>query len=362
MRYDSVLHIGQREISITAPTYFIADIAANHDGYLERAKDLIFRARDAGADAVKFQHFKADKIVSDRGFRDLGSQLGHQAAWKKPVFEIYRQYECNRDWNLALAETARVAGIDFMTTPYDVEAVEMLDAHVPAYKIGSGDITWSEFLSYIARRGKPVILASGASDMVDVERAVDAVLAETRQFALLQCNTNYTGSLENFRHVNLRVLAAYALHYPGMVLGLSDHTPGHAAALGAIALGARIIEKHFTDDPTRVGPDHAFSMTPTTWREMIERGRELETALGDGVKRVEANERETVVLQRRCLRLARDLSRGSVLCDADLEALRPAPAGALEPHRQPALIGTRLTRDMQRGEALYATDVEGLSC
>ncbi len=362
MRYDSVLHIGPREISITAPTYFIADIAANHDGDLERAKDLVFRARDAGADAVKFQHFKADKIVSDRGFRDLGSQLGHQAAWKKPVFEIYRQYECNRDWNLALAETARAAEIDFMTTPYDVEAVEMLDAHVPAYKIGSGDITWSEFLGYIARRGKPVILATGAADMLDVERAVDAVLAETRQFALLQCNTNYTGSLENFRHVNLRVLAAYALHYPGMVLGLSDHTPGHAAALGAIALGARIIEKHFTDDPTRVGPDHAFSMTPTTWGEMIDRGRELETALGDGVKRVEANERETVVLQRRCLRLAHDLSRGSVLCDADLEALRPAPVGALEPHRQPALIGTRLTRDMQRGEALYAADLEGLPC
>jgi sialic acid synthase SpsE len=362
MRYDSVLHIGPREISITAPTYFIADIAANHDGDLNRAKDLIFRARDAGADAVKFQHFKADKIVSDRGFRDLGSQLGHQAAWKKPVFEIYRQYECNRDWNLALAETACAAEIDFMTTPYDVEAVEMLDAHVPAYKIGSGDITWSEFLGYIARRGKPVILATGAADMIDVERAVDAVLAETKQFALLQCNTNYTGSLENFHHVNLRVLAAYALHYPGMVLGLSDHTPGHAAALGAIALGARIIEKHFTDDPTRVGPDHSFSMTPTTWREMVDRGRELETALGDGVKRVEANERETVVLQRRCLRLARDLSRGSVLSDADLEALRPAPAGALEPHRQAALIGARLTRDMQRGEALHATDVEGLSC
>lgn len=362
MRYDSVLHIGAREISISAPTYFIADIAANHDGDLNRAKDLIHRARDAGADAVKFQHFKADKIVSDRGFRDLGGQLGHQATWNKPVFEIYRQYECNRDWNLALAETARDAGIDFMTTPYDVEAVEMLDALVPAYKIGSGDITWTEFLAYIARRGKPVILATGAADMLDVERAVDAALAETRQFALLQCNTNYTGSLENFRHVNLRVLAAYALHYPGMVLGLSDHTPGHAAALGAIALGARIIEKHFTDDTARVGPDHAFSMTPATWREMVERGRELETALGDGVKRVEANERETVVLQRRCLRLARDLSRGDVLGENDLEALRPAPAGALEPHRQSALIGACLTRDMQAGEALYATDLEGLSC
>ena len=299
MRYDSVLRIGSREVSITAPTYFIADIAANHDGELSRAKELIHQAGDAGADAVKFQHFKAEKIVSDRGFRELGSQMGHQAAWNKSVFEIYRQYECNRDWNLELAETARQAGVDFMSTPYDLEAVAMLDPYVPAYKIGSGDITWSDFLAHIAHRGKPVILATGASSMVDVERAVEIVLAASPRLALLQCNTNYTGSRENFRHINLRVLGSYALHYPGMVLGLSDHSPGHAAALGAIALGARIIEKHFTDDTTRFGPDHAFSMTPATWREMVDRARELEAALGDGVKRIEANERETVVLQRR---------------------------------------------------------------
>ncbi len=362
MRYNSVLNINGREISLTAPTYFIADIAANHDGDLGRAKDLIRRARDAGADAVKFQHFKAEKIVSDRGFRDLGAQLGHQAAWNKPVFEIYRQYECNRDWNLELAETARAAEVDFMTTPYDLEAAEMLDPFVPAYKIGSGDITWTDFLARIAARGKPVILATGAADMRDVERAVDAVLAHSPNLALLQCNTNYTGSLENFRHVNLRVLAAYALHYPSLVLGLSDHTPSHAAALGAIALGARIVEKHFTDDATRIGPDHAFSMTPATWREMIDRARELEAALGDGVKRVEANERETIVLQRRCLRLARDLPAGSVLRADDLEALRPAPSGAFEPHQQDRAIGRRLGRAKQAGEALYANDLEGLPC
>lgn len=362
MRYDSVLRIGTRQVSIADPTYFIADIAANHDGELERAKELIRLAREAGADAVKFQHFKAEKIVSDRGFRELGGQLGHQASWKKPVFEIYRQYECNRDWNLALQETAHQAGVDFMTTPYDLEAVDMLDPLIPAYKIGSGDITWTDFLAHIAGRGKPVILATGASDMVDVERAVDVLLAVTPQVALLQCNTNYTGSLENFRNVNLRVLASYALHYPGMVLGLSDHTPGHAAALGAITLGARIIEKHFTDDATRIGPDHAFSMTPTTWREMVDRARELEAALGDGVKRIEANEQQTVVLQRRCLRLVTDLPCGTVIEASHLEALRPAPKGALEPYRQSHVIGARLVHDKQAGDALYLSDLEGVKC
>src|SRR5262249_13384674 len=134
-------------------------------------------------------------------------------------------------------------------------------------------------------------------------------------------NTNYTGSLENFAYVNLRVIQSYALHWPGLPLGLSDHTPGHATALGAVALGARVIEKHFTDDTTRKGPDHPFSMTPATWRDMVDRTRELERALGDGVKRVEANEADTVVVQRRCLRAASSLPAGKVLAASDLEAL-----------------------------------------
>ena len=122
----------------------------------------------------------------------------------------------------------------------------------------------------IAQKGKPVLLATGAATMEDVERAVATVLAYNRKLVLLQCNTNYTGSLENFRFINLRVLETYTIRYPHMVLGLSDHTPGHSAVLGAIALGARVIEKHFTDDNRRIGPDHSFAMNPRTWREMID--------------------------------------------------------------------------------------------
>jgi len=271
MRYATRFMIAEREIALDEPAYFIADIAANHDGSLERAKDLIKRAKEAGADAVKFQHFQAEKIVSDYGFRHLGAQIAHQAAWDKPVVDVYRQYSLNRDWNLILVETARAANIHWMTTPYDRESADHVADLLPAFKIGSGDITWLQSIEHVARKGKPMLLATGASCLGEVERAVDTVLRHNPQLCLMQCNTNYTGSLDNLRFVNLRVLQSYAIHWPGLPLGLSDHTPGHATVLGAIALGARVIEKHFTDDASRVGPDHGFSMTPASWRDMVMR-------------------------------------------------------------------------------------------
>lgn len=354
------IQIGKNRIALDAPAYFIADIAANHDGDLERAKALIWRAKEAGADAAKFQHFKAEKIVSDHGFKSLGAQLGHQAAWDKPVFEIYRAYEVNREWNEILAKTAREADIDFMTTPYDTDAVAGIDALVPAYKIGSGDITWTDFIATIAALGKPLLLASGASTMDDVERAVTTVLRINPQLVLMQCNTNYTGSLENFRYINLNVLRTYAQLFPDLLLGLSDHSPGHATVLGAIALGARAIEKHFTDDNSRKGPDHGFAMNPSTWREMVLRSRELEAALGDGIKRVEANEEQTAVLQQRCLRLKHALPAGSVIGADDVEVLRPAPAGALRPYQIAAALGKKLRESRPLGEALRVADLADL--
>ena len=134
--------------------------------------------------------------------------------------------------------------------------------------------------------------------MDEVDRAVQMGLSINPQLALLQCNTNYTGSIENFRFIQLNVLKSFSAMYPGLTLGLSDHTPGHSCVLGAVALGARIIEKHFTDDVSRSGPDHKFSLDPTSWTEMVTRTRELEYALGNGIKRVEFNELETVVVQR----------------------------------------------------------------
>jgi len=236
--------------------------------------------------------------------------------------------------------------------------VDMLDPYVEMFKIGSGDITWPEMLRKIASKGKPVLLATGASDIDEVRRAVDEVLAINPNLVLMQCNTNYTASLENFRHIHLRVLESYKALFPGVVLGLSDHTPGHATVLGAVALGARVIEKHFTDDNRREGPDHPFSMTPTTWREMVDRTRELEYALGSPKKRVAENERDTVVVQRRCLRAARDLQAGVVLTADMVEALRPAPAEAVKPYELEKVVGKKLRQDLSFGEILRWTDLD----
>ena len=194
--------------------------------------------------------------------------------------------------------------------------------------------------------------------MEDVHRAVSAGLAINPKLALLQCNTNYTGSIENMRHIQLNVLRCYRVMYPDMVLGLSDHTPGHATVLGAVALGARIVEKHFTDDMTRNGPDHAFSMDAPAWRDMVERTRELEAALGTGIKRVEDNEKETVVLQRRAIRIARDLPPGHVLSNEDLTVLRPCPANALPPYMLGSVLGRSLRNNKCAGDHLSLSDLE----
>ncbi len=250
------------------------------------------------------------------------------------------------------------AGIPFFTTPYALDVVDYMDAHVPAYKIGSGDITWMEMIERVASKQKPYFLATGAATADEVHRAVCAALAINPQFALMQCNTNYTASLDNFKYIQLNVLKTYRAMYPGMVLGLSDHTPGHSTVLGAVALGARMVEKHFTDDVCRDGPDHAFSMDPHTWREMVDRTRELENALGSGVKKVEKNEKETVIVQRRSLRASANLARLRVIEVGDFVALRPCPADALTPLEIETIVGRTLRRDIPVGDYLRAADIE----
>ena len=357
-RPQPFLDIDGRLIGHDHPVYFVADIAANHDGDIGRAKELIHLAAEAGADAAKFQHFNAASIVSDKGFRALGGQQSHQSKWKKSVFEVYEEASVSLDWTETLKKTCEEAGITFFTSPYSLDIVDYIDPFVPAYKIGSGDITWIEMVEHIAAKGKPYILAAGASTADDVARAVNAALAINPSVALLQCNTNYTASLENFKFIQLNVLKTFASMYPDLVLGLSDHTPGHATVLGAVALGARIIEKHFTDDTGRIGPDHAFSMDPCAWREMVERTRELENALGTGVKKVEDNESETVVLQRRSVRLQSELPAGTVIQREHLTALRPCPADAIEPYHLPDLVGRVLSQAKQAGDHLRWTDLE----
>lgn len=351
------IKIGSHIIGQSHPTYFIADIAANHDGDLERAKQLIRLAHEAGADAAKFQNFRAAKIVSDFGFRSLGSQQSHQASWKKSVFEVYQGASVPFEWTPVLKKTCDEVGIDYFSSPYDFEAIDMLDEYVPAFKIGSGEIDWLEALSRMASKGKPLILASGAATISEVQQAVHTIMAINKQLVLMQCNTNYTASLENFKYINLNVLKTYQLMFPDVVLGLSDHTPGHATVLGAVALGARMIEKHFTDDTKREGPDHKFAMDPITWAEMVENTRRLECALGSSDKMVAGNEKETVVIQRRCLRAARDVKAGETFTREMIDVLRPATPGAIKPSHIQEVVGLRARMGIPAGKELRWIDL-----
>ena len=351
------IQIGEHKIGETHPTYFIADIAANHDGDLERARSLIKLAADAGANAAKFQNFSAPKIVSDYGFTNMEGQVSHQASWGKSVFEVYQDASIPFEWTPMLKESCDQAGIDYFSSPYDFETIDMLDPYVPAYKVGSGEIDWSEAIERMAGFGKPILLATGASNICDVQRAVHAVLAINPQLVLMQCNTNYTASPENFAHIHLRVLNTYKDMFPEVILGLSDHTFGHTTVLGAITLSARVVEKHFTDDNTRVGPDHKFAMNPATWREMVDAARELESALGSGDKFVCDNESETVLIQRRCLRTARDIRPGEVFTREMIDVLRPAALGAILPPDIDKVLGTRALSDLPAGKELRWTDI-----
>ncbi len=340
------------------PTYFIADIAANHDGDLERAKDLIYLSKEAGADAAKFQHFSAKTIVSDYGFKNLGGQMSHQAQWKKSVYDVYQDAALNPDWTGILKETCDKAGITFFTSPYSFDLVDFVDKFVPAYKIGSGDITWTQIIQHMGSKKKPLLLACGASDLREVETAMAVIQNMTADVCLMQCNTNYTASLENFKYINLNVLSTFKQKFPGVVLGLSDHTPGHSTVLGAVTLGARIVEKHFTDSNGRNGPDHKFAMNPQSWKEMVERTRELEQALGDGNKVIEDNEKDTAIVQRRSVRLKENMQEGQVITADLLEVLRPCPYDAFKPSELHLIVGKKIKRNIEKGDYIRRNDIE----
>lgn len=351
------IKIGKAEVGDDSALYFIADIAANHDGDIGRAFRLVELAKKSGADAVKFQNFQAEKIVSRRGFESLGSQLSHHASWQKSVYEVYQDASIPFEWAIKLKEKCDEINIEYMSSPYDFESVDLVEPYVNVYKIGSGEITWLEILQYIANKHKPVILSSGASSLPEVKRAMKTLLSITKEIVLMQCNTNYTAATDNYSHINLNVLKTYKKIFPNVVLGLSDHTYGCSTVLGAVALGARVFEKHFTDDNNRVGPDHKFSMTAKSWREMVDRADELYRALGDGEKKVEENEKDTVIVQRRALCFTKDLPQGHILKEGDLFPLRPAPINSIPPYEIKKIIGRKLIRNVSADDCIFREDV-----
>lgn len=346
------IKINKKIISENSPTYFIADIASNHDNSLLRAKKLIRLAAKAGANAAKFQHFKADTIVNKVQF-DKKKKTAHQSKWKASVYEVYKKASINNKWNSELAKECKKYKIDFLTSPYDLQYVDSVNKFIPAYKIGSGDITWNEIIIKIAKKNKPVLLATGASTFKDVTFACKSILKINKKLVVMQCNTNYTNDEKNFKHINLNFLKKLKLRFGRkIILGLSDHTPGHTTVLGAITLGARVIEKHFTDDNSRFGPDHKFSMSPKTWYEMIKESRRLERALGDGLKKIEKNELESYYVQRRSVYTLKNLKKNQILKKKDLICLRPYIRNSISPQMINKFYGKKIKKNITKNSAV----------
>ena len=344
-----LIKIGKNKIHKNGKVYFIADIAANHDGKLSRAKKLIRLAAEAGADAVKFQHFKAKTIVSDYGFKKSG-KISHQSKWKKSVYDIYEEASLNINWTKTLSNEAKKFNLDFMTAPYDLKYVDDVYKFVKAYKIGSGDVNWREIINKISNKKKPVIIATGASNFSEVRATVDLILKKNKKVILMQCNTNYTYDEKNFQFINLNVLKTYKKVFKNkIILGLSDHTQGHSTVLGAVTLGARVVEKHFTDDNNRKGPDHYFSMNPKTWLEMVKETRRLENSLGDGKKIVEKNEKKTNFIQRRGSYASKNIDKNERIKINDIIFLRPYFKGSISPFTKKKTFG-RAKKNITKGE------------
>jgi|TARA_B110000483_G_scaffold110102_1_gene134105 N-acetylneuraminate synthase len=338
--------------------YFIADIGANHDGSLSRAKKLIRLCAKAGANAAKFQHFKADTIVSDIGFNKIG-KLSHQKNWKISVYQTYKKASINPKWNRSLQLECKKNKIDFLTSAYDLKYVDDVQKYIVAYKIGSGDISWLEIIKKISEKNKPIILATGASSLNDVKKAVKIILKKKKSLVLMQCNTNYTASDKNFKYINLNVLKKFkSIFNSKVILGLSDHTHGHTTVLGAITLGAKVIEKHFTDDNNRKGPDHAFAMNYHTWKTMVDESRKLEDALGDGIKKVEKNELKTYYLQRRSIRANKDIKINEKINKLNVISLRPASVKGLNPEFMHKILNKKVKKSIKKGDLIILKNLK----
>lgn len=350
--FSKEIRIGRKSIGLDYPTYIIAEIGANFDGSLDKAKRLVDAAKECGADCAKFQTFTAEKIVSDVGFKKM-TLHGVHGSWGRSVYDVFKDVEFPHEWHRQIADYCKSIGIDFSSSPYDKEAVDLCcQLDVPFIKIGSGDITWLSMLEYIAQKGKPMMLATGDATLAEIDEAVRTILSTgNNQLVLMQCITNYPSKIES---ANIRVIEAYQKMY-NIITGYSDHAPGPVVALGAVALGARVIEKHFTLDKNDKGPDHPHSMNPDEFKLMVNSIRDLESALGSSFKQVVEEESETVFVQRRGLCASRDIQENEVLHASDVDVLRPALG--IPPKYDEVIVGKKVNRTICKGEPIYWTDI-----
>lgn len=348
IKFSKEIAFDSRLVGLGKPSYFIAEIGANFDHSLDKARLLCDAAKEAGADCAKFQSFISEKIVSPRGFQRMQLK-GVHGSWGKPVDQVFKEAEFPRDWHHIVKEHCDNIGIHFSTSPYDFEAVELcLELDVPFIKIGSGEITWLEMIEKIASTQKPIILATGDATLSEVDDAIRVIEGTgNTNLILLQCITNYPSMIES---ANINVLKTYQSAFD-VLTGYSDHSPGDVVILGSIALGGCLVEKHFTLNKADKGPDHPHSMDVNEFKAMVQRVRQLEAALGSTRKFVVEEESETVYVQRRGLYANRDIKRGEILQSSDIVELRPA-LGIL-PKYKSAVVGKVATVDLISGDPIF---------
>lgn len=337
------LQIASQTIGADARCFVIAEAGVNHNGELALAQKLVTEARLAGAQCVKFQTFKAERVVSA-----ASPKAAYQLKVTDPAesqFAMLRKLELTESDYRVLLDQCRCEGIVFLSTPYSIEDAELLHAlDVPGFKIASGQLIELPFLAAIARFNRPVILSTGMATLDEVRDAVATLRANgNQQIAVLQCTTNYPSLLAD---ANLRAMATIAAATE-TIIGYSDHTEGITACLAAVALGAAIVEKHFTLDRNLPGPDHLCSSEPAELTALVRGIREIEAALGNGEKRPSAAELANIAGIRRSLATNRDLPPGHVISERDLQFLRPA--SGLPPHAWSQIVGRQTRVALPRG-------------
>jgi N-acetylneuraminate synthase len=344
------IKIGKHNVGDGNPCYIIAEIGSNFDGSLAKAKKLIRLAKESGADAAKFQSFKTEKLLSEKGFE---KKIAFQSRWKKPVWQVYKEAEFPRSWHKELNHYAKKIGIDFFTSPWDFEAVELLKKlNVPAIKVGSGDITYLEILKRIGKTKKPVLLATGASTMDEVAAAIKTIKSTgNKKIILMHSVTQYPSPIDE---ANVQVIKSLKKKFK-LNVGYSDHSPGSLVVLTSIALGGSIIEKHFTLNSKAKGPDHPHSMDPKSFSKMVNDIRTIEKALGSGTKKIEKSEKETRILQRRGIWTVKNIKKNQRFTSENIQALRPVLG--LSASKYQLIIGKKAKRSISEYEPIQKRDI-----
>ncbi|MEH2944172.1 N-acetylneuraminate synthase [Lachnospiraceae bacterium KK002] len=328
----------------------IAEAGVNHNGSLETAKQMVLAAREAGADYIKFQTFSPEKLVSV--FAEKAEYQKQTTGTEESQLEMLKKLALTQKDFLELNEYCRQQGIGFLSTPFDLDSIHFLDKlNMDFWKLPSGEITNLPYLLEIAGTGKPVVMSTGMCDLEEIRQAVDCLKkAGTPELTLLHCNTEYPTPMED---VNLKAMAAMEreFHLP---VGYSDHTKGIEIPIAAAALGACVIEKHFTLDRTMEGPDHRASLEPEELKAMVTAVRNVEQALGSGKKEPSQSEEKNRAVARKSIVARCRIKKGETLSEDNLTAKRPGTG--ISPMRWPELMGRKADRDYAEDE-LIGTEI-----